>query len=85
MNAFYAKAILTLLKLAIPKDAVNHIVELVSIAVDNEGTGEMKRKAVLDQIAVVKGDLKQTFDNLSSNLINLAVEAAVAYVKAVAK
>jgi hypothetical protein len=58
-----------------------HIQSAVLAQVNTQLTGEQKKQAVKDELAGLEGDLKTSFHNTSSNLINFAIEAAVILVK----
>lgn len=59
----------------------NRIKELVQYQMTTGLTGEQRKKAVWDAIKAFEGDLKVTALTLSTNLINLAIEVAVAAAK----
>ena len=81
MNPYLATILLQLVKAITSGDLVDHITGLVRSVADLSMTGDEKRALVKSKLATVTGDLAVTLQGLAGNVVNLAIEAAVTYVR----
>lgn len=81
MNAIVATVLLNTMKLITSGDLMEHVVQLVSEVASMEIAGEDKRRAVLQRLKAIGGDLQPVIAATAGYLLNLAVEVAVAYLK----
>lgn len=81
MNPYVASALLGLLKMITSGALMDHLIEFVSEVANLQISGEDKRRAVLQRLNTIGGDLQPVIAATASYVLNLALETAVAYVR----
>lgn len=82
MNLIVANVLLNTIKIATSGKLMDATVEFVEELMDFEISGEEKRKAVLNKLKYVGGELQPIVAATAGYILSLAVEIAVAYIKA---
>ncbi len=81
MNHFTAIILLNSMKMVTDGNLMQTIVNLVEETTNIEISGEEKKRAVIQRLKAVGGELKPIVAATAGYLLNLAVEVAVAYIK----
>lgn len=82
LNAIWTSALINLLRMATSGAIVAKVIELVKSASDMSISGEEKKRAVLLALREVGGELEPLIREVGTSVLNLLIEAAVAYIKA---
>lgn len=82
MNKFISTIIINAVGVITSKEVTDKVIELVRTASSLEITGEEKRAQVKAQLKALTGELGTKVQGLESYIINLAIEAAVAFITA---
>lgn len=82
MNAFLQGLLAFVVKKVVDAKLYSFIIAAVEAQFDTDLTGEQKKAEVKKQLAALTGVLGSIFKDTSTVYINLAIEAAVAILKA---
>src|SRR5947209_890021 len=82
MNKLMASMLLGFMKMIVTSEVMDDIVAFVKEAADLNISGEDKKARVKEALGKLKTDVNANIAKLSGNVINLAIEVAVAWVNA---
>lgn len=82
MKSIWASMLLKIIAIVTSKAFIDKVVDLVAAAMKSGKSGEEKRAMVLAGIRELGGELAPIVREAGQSIINLAVEIAVAWVKA---
>ncbi len=82
MSPFFTKIILTAVTALTSRAVTDKVMELVKTQLTSPLSGEEKRAEVKRQIDALKTEVGSAFAGVSNGLLNLVIEAVVAYVQA---
>lgn len=81
MLAIKLRIILSVIDMLMPSDILDRLKSLVRMLMDADMSGEDKRLGVISMLKTTGGDIEKKLPEVSTWLINLAIEALVGWYK----